>query len=261
VPSGENPFGLSDSIEGREAQILSMIEAGKIDHEWVPLTYTKNGKTVTVQVSRRALALSDGANRLPVSLSFVSAQKAADMLGGAMLTTRMSDEIDKKAPTKLAPKDHLWQGPGTDESGSKTYRMLEQGALINADVGNAQGLVTNEGKDWVLTRRWWPPPEGTNDKPTLGEGLLGSPRNAANFGWYRSSASKSPGGVSVVQSVGLAHNKKHVDYSQLVRFVKLSPVTIDGTDYSLAEALSNPALSGALQDEGGTIPQPRHPDL
>lgn len=261
-PSVENPFGLSDDIGEREGQILALVESGSIDHQFMPLTWTAKGHTVTALVSRRALALSDGQNRLPVSISFVNTQKAADMLGAALLTTRMADEIQRQAALKLPSMDHLWQGPGTDESGAKTFRLLDQGKQLDSKVGSESGLVSNEGKDWVLTRRWWPPPEGVNDKPKAPEGAIGSPHNAANFGFYSaSSSSKSPGGMGVKQSIGLVHNRKHVDYSQMARFVKLYPVTIDGQDYSLADALADPALSGALQDEGGTIPAVRHPDL
>jgi hypothetical protein len=143
---------------------------------------------------------------------------------------------------------------------SKTFRMIEQSAAIDAKVGSEPGLIANEGKDLVLTRRNWPPLMGTGvDAPP---GTKGSMHNGANFGWYLSSSpSKSPGGEPVIQSVGLAHSMNHVDYSQLVRLAKRGSLTIDGAPVPIASALADPATSPLLQDEGGTIPSDRHPDL
>lgn len=243
-----NPFGLSDQVGAREQQILSAIGVGNFDHEWVPIKWTKNGHTVQVDVSRRALALYDGASRTIVSLSFANAQKVADMLGGVMLTTRAADEIAKQAALKIAPKVQNWAADG---SMAKTYRLLEQSMELAQEVGDFGGLVANEGKDWVLTARWWTDPDPAKR------------HNAANFGWYGGPFAKStsPGGATVVQSIGLVHNKAHVDYSQLLRFMREGSLYVDGSPMSIAAVLADSNLSSLLQDEGGTIPQPRHPDL
>jgi hypothetical protein len=67
--------------------------------------------------------------------------------------------------------------------------------------------------------------------------------------------------MKVIQSVGLAHDMGHTDYSQLLRFVRPDSLTIDGSSYGYAEALADPSLSNVIQDEGGTLPAARHPDL
>jgi peptidoglycan hydrolase-like protein with peptidoglycan-binding domain len=244
--TASNPFGLAEGLTARENQILAAVQAGQIDHEWVPVSWTKDGHTIEVQASRRALALREGPNRTIVSVSFATAQKIADMLGAVMLTTRVSDEIAKQAALKIQPIERAWYKDG---SMAKTARMLEQSASIEQKVGDFAGLVANEGKDWVLTARWWNDPD------------FAKRHNAANFGWYRESAtSTSPGGMKVVQSIGLTHGPTHVDYSQLGRFMKPT-VWIDGDAFSVAEVLADPARAKLLHDEPGTIPQPRHPDL
>jgi putative peptidoglycan binding protein len=260
-PTVGNPFGLSALASDREGQILSFVGQGSYEHEWVPLTWTKDGHTASILVSRRALALSDGTNRLTVNASFNTAQKIADMIGGAMLTTRIADEMWRQAGTRLGILNKSWN---TDSpvTGGKTDRMYEQSNDIAqklAQKGDSGGIVANEGKDWVLTRRFWNPPAGVNPS-TAGQGATGSPHNAANFGWYPG-GSKSPGGEPLIQSVGLAHERTFTDYSQLLRFVKPDSLTIDGVPYDYAAALSDPALSGIIQDEGGTLPAARHPDL
>jgi putative peptidoglycan binding protein len=261
APTTGNPFGLAETIDEREGQILDWISQDAVDHQWWPLTYqTKDGHTVKIDVSRRALALSNGPNtRLIVNGSMRSAQKAADMLGGSIPTTRILDEIAKQATTipmpAGAPPSRKWQGTGGDDTGSKTFRMYDQSNYLEKYVKGAEGLVDGEGKDWVQTRRYWAVPVGTNtgDKPT---------KNHANFGWhYGPAASKSPGGMPVIQSIGMVHGPGFTDYSQLWRFVRNGSLTIDGQPWDWAAALADPTVSQYIQDEGGTMPAARHPDL
>lgn len=248
-----NVFDLSDKIAERENQILSYVAAGNVDVDWVPVSWSKNGHDVMVLVTRRALALADGqGSRLTVSTSFNTAQKIADLLGASMLTTRVSDEIWKQAQKKVQPLSR----PIT----SKTADMIDQSRRIDEAVAGATGLVANEGKDWVLTRRFWTPADGGTFQPGKCMGVDISTHNSANFGWYGSGSSKSPGGETVIQSVGLCHDRSHVDYSQLLRFMQ-PVVMIDGQPRQLASVLADPDLSSLLQDEGGILPGTRHPDL
>lgn len=269
-PTDENVFGLAEEpspIKGdtpnphwlaqREAQIMGYVAGGQFEHHWHPITWTKNGRVVRALVSREPLALRQGANRLYVSTTFDTAQAIGDMIGGAMLTTRISDEIHRQAPVKIPPMTRNWYADGTM---GKTGRMIEQSAaLVSAVASGGSDLKSNMGKDWVLTRRNWPPPAGTGVESP--QGASGSRHNGANFGWYMAGASKSPGGEGVIQSIGLMHDRAHADYSQLLRYVKRDSITVDGAPVSYAAALADPALSALLQDEGGTIPSDRHPDL
>lgn len=258
TPMPDNVFGLAPSIPEREAQIMAYIASGQYDHEWLPIQWTKNGRTVRALVSRRALALhGPSGEHLIVSTTFPTAQAIGDMIGGAMLTTRMADEIWRQAGKRLDPLTRPWSQDG---SMSKTSRMIEQSAALQALAGDVDGLVANEGKDWVVTRRNWVPPIGTGvEKP---ETQSGSRHRGANFGWYTPlGSSTSPGGERVIQSVGLAHDMSHTDYSQLLRYVQRNSVTVDGVHVDLDAALADPELSPLLQDEGGTMPADRHPDL
>lgn len=258
---------LSENIATREKEILTAVAAGNVDHQWTPIEWNAGGHHVRALVSRRALAITDGAaGRLIINASMPTAQKIADMIGGALLTTRMADEIWRLADVKIAPLTRPWSQDGTM---ANTSRMVEQSATLDSKIADdGVALVANEGKDWVLTRRWWTPPEGTGiEKP---EGTCSpkgtvppwcSRHNSANFGWYGAGTSQSPGGEQVIQSIGLAHDKSHTDYSQLLRYVRTDSVTIDGASVDLEQALADPALSSALQDEGGTLPGIKHPDF
>lgn len=252
-------LNLPDGLDAREAHILAAVASGQIEHDWYPIEWTQDGHKVSLMVSRRALALADGGERLIVSTTFNTAQKVADTLGAALLTTRVADEIQKQATTKLDPITRPWSQDGTM---GKTFRILEQSAKIDQKVGSAGGLVSNEGKDWIITRRNWTTQQGGTNPVETPEGTKSSRHNGANFGWYYGpAASKSPGGMPVIQSVGLAHNRQHADYSQLLRFVNPESLFIDGMRRNWAAALADPAVSHLLQDEGGTLPGARHPDL
>lgn len=240
VPS--DVFALSESIPEREKQIMAAVAAGMVDHHWWPLELSRAGRTCKILVSRRALALSQGGQRLVVSLSYNAQQGVASMLGARMLTSRISDEIWKQASTRLTPITRPWSQDGTM---AKTSRMREQSAAVDAAVAGASGLVANEGKDWVITKRFWSEPAKRH--------------NSANFGWYGAGSSKSPGGLQVIQSIGLAHDRQHVDYSQLCRFVR-TEVLVDGAATSYRDVLTDPELAPLLSDEG-PLPDDAHPDL
>ena len=273
TPSAGNPFGLSNLKTQREGQILALVQQGSYEHPWHWLEYdTPDGHHVKIRVSRRALALSDGTHRLIVSTSFNTAQKVADMIGAAMGTTRIWDEAHRHAGTKIQPQTRSWN---TDSpvTGGNTDRMYEQSNAVNAKVAQAgdSGFVDGEGKDWVITRRFWNPPAGTNPNQTPAN-TVGSPHNSANFGWYSDLAGlKSPGDQNtaaggktekVYQSIGLAHDRDAFqDYSQYLRFVDPNSLEIDGVPRDWGAALADPTVSKYIQDEGGTIPSSRHPDL
>lgn len=251
-----NPFGLPDAVPAREALMLDLFAQGKHDIEWVPVSWQKDGHTVAVLVTRRAVALSNGSDRTIVNMSFNTAQKLADLLGATMLTTKVADEIHKQAGLRIEPIIRTWNYKEGD--GGKTFRMLEQSAKVDQTVGDFPGLVSGEGKDYVLTRRFWLPPEGTGKEAP--HGVSGSRHNGANFGWYSDAAGlKSPAGLKVHQSIGLVHERPFTDYSQYGRFMK--GLQIDGKAEDIAEVLADPARSHLLQDEGGTLPGARHPDL
>lgn len=259
VPTATNVFGLADGVDARESQILSFAGEGLIDPDLVPLSWSRNGHSITVMLTRRALALQDARGRLMFSMSFKGAQALLDQIGLMMLTTRVADEAWAQGK-RMSPTNQPWN---TDSpvTGGKTSRMIEQSAKVEQKVGGDGGIVANEGKDWVLTRRFWTPPDGSGVETP--QGTKSSRHNSANFGLYMPGPgwSKSPGGADVIQSIGLAHERSFVDYSQLVRGIAPT-VVVDGSSMSAAAVLADPALAPLLSDEVGfTLPATRHPDL
>lgn len=235
---------LSTSLATREQQILEAIAGGDGIIEWVPITSSANGHTATILVTRRPVAIQMGGGKLIVSASFRTAQKIADMLGASMLTSKVSDLMWQQAQTRLQPTNRPWV---TDGSMGNTARMFEQSAYLEQRAGGSTGITGNEGKDWILTKRFWTGP----DTP---EGTKSSRHNSSNYGWYL-----SPSSTAVIQSNGMAHDKNHADYSQLLRFMQ-STVIVDGSPMQMQQVLSDPVLSALVSDEG-PLPATRHPDL
>lgn len=246
---------LATSVAERESQILSAVSSGRADIQWTTVTSSAGGRVAKFVVTRRAVAVDVGGRVIP-SMSFAGATRLADAAGARLLTSRLADLIWQQASTRLQPLTRTWN---TDApvTGTSTSRMLQQSAAIDAAVGGASGLVANEGKDWVVTRRFWP--GAGNSGSEAPHGTPGSRHNGANFGWYGIGNSRSPGGELVVQSIGLAHERGFVDYSQLVRLVQTT-VIVDGLPTSIDQIASDPSLSALLSDEG-PLPSMRHPDL
>lgn len=255
--SGGGSFGatMPTSIAGGDAAIIAAVRDGFGNIQWSTVTSERNGHTGIFTVMRRALSIGPDSDRFIVSMSFNGAQGVAQQIGARMLTSKLADLIWQQASLRVGVLNHSnWVQDGT--MGNQA-RMREQSALLQAKTGNAGGLIANEGKHWVVTARNWTPPQGTGvEKP---QGSLSSRHNGANYGWYADNAtSVGPGGLKVFQSVGLAHDRNHRDYSQLV-VLAMNPCIVDGFPTTLDAVIRDPVLSALISDEG-PLPAMTHPD-
>lgn len=225
----------------REAFILDAVAAGKhLPLDWVPLTVQHSGHSMEVLVMGDALRLGDDARFLRVTVTHRTAQQVADLLDGALPTTRISDYTHVAAGAKLRA---CLQKP--DAGMASTQRMWTHSDAVT-EARQAYGkpsLASTVGKDWVLTNS-----------------LVGRPDRAANYGWHDTGAAyESPGGLAVWQPLGLAHDLDHVDYSQVVRLVSRK-ARLDGAEVDLFDLLVDAKLSEALSYEG-PLKLLRHPGV
>lgn len=239
---GGKAFGdaMPEQGDAREEYILDAVRNGHGIFEWGEVVSTANGHTARIPVMRKALAIGVPGDSLRVSVKFPTAQRIADEIGATMLTPHVSNLIAKQASVKPAPRPQ--QAWVADDTMAKTKRLKEYDAIIDSVVpADAQGLIANEGKNWVITKRNWTDPD------------LNKRHNGANHGWYISS------GKGLIQDRGLVHNLDHVDYSQLL--VLMAPIIeVDGQPMHVANVLGSPEFAPLLSDEG-TLPGARHPDL
>ncbi len=213
----------------REALLLAEVTAGNIVHDWATITVASAAHSIELDVSQDALRVGSQGDAVRITVNAETAQHIADHLDAMLLTARMSDLVRQQAAVVIAPAT---QTPNA--AMANTSRMVLHSKTVDQRVAGQGGLVANAGKDWVLTNK-----------------LISQPGRAANYGWHVASSSY-PGtlpGLFVLQPLGLAHNRYHVDYSQTVRVVSKG-CRVDGVERLLVDVLSDPALAPLVCHEG-----------
>lgn len=227
LPEGKTAAQIAD----RERSIVQAVDSGHYIHDFNTFEVTGGGHRAIITVSRDTLQIGERDDSFRVSLSASAQLHVAGLLGCRLLTPKLADIIYERAEVKLIPLTQAWWQDG---SMAHTRRMLEQSRAIDARLATAgadrDALVANAGKDWVMLRSL---PRG----------------RAANYGWIGSGKDKSVTGLPIVQSVGTAHDDRHVDYSQLPRFV-LRYVQLDGVDIDIDDVLADPSACKLIAHDG-----------
>jgi hypothetical protein len=207
----------------REGAILDAVTAGQARLVWTTIEARHLGHIATIRVSEDALAIGDADDWVRVTVNHTTAQQIADHFNALLPTTRISDLIFGHAAVRLTPcLQHA------DADMALTSRMLQHHEAVELKRAGRPGLVSTVGKDWVVTNR-----------------LVGRPDRSANYGWHDSAA---PNGL-VWQPLGLAHDRWHVDYSQVVRLVDRN-IEVDGVARDLVDVLRDPELAPLVSSEG-----------
>lgn len=245
----------------REEQIVQAVKDGHANYGWSRLVIGPVDDTyLTLPVFSRGLRVGT-TNPVQVEGNFLTAQRIADLIGGAMLTPLVSDEIYKQGTLKIEPILTNWSEDGTMAS---LDGMVDYSASVDKKVPQdlsqmTNPLVANDGfKDWVLTKRFWSDPiAGKDYNPAAGRKALWS----ANYGGYTNSAnSTNQVGMKLHQPVGLAHNFGHTDYSQKLKYMGLYGM-LSGKHEGLIHVgtlLRHPTLHKLLSYEG-PLPSWKHP--
>lgn len=212
--------------EAREEAFLAAIEAGNYDPiVWTPLGVgLESGHDLLLQVASDALKIEG----IRITVNMTTMQKIVDVLGHAFPTSKTSDLIRKYADIILGA---CTQNP--DAKMAYTSRMIEHSKAVDKALAGRSGLPCTVGKDWVLSNQ-----------------LVGKPDKSANYGWHSPGAQyTSPGGFKLWQNLGLAHDRWHVDYSQVVRLVSRNCL-LNGEPRDLMELLQDPEIAKLLSYEG-----------
>lgn len=254
LPSDKGPL--------REAMLLSGIQDGLFDPiEWKYVTSFGEAGTplegwrLSVPVMNDTLKIQG----VRITTDYDTADAIARELGVQMLTPFVSAMTYAQADAKLS-----YTAP--QPASSKTSEMIRTSKLVDAKlkkafVGPGVPLVGNASKDWVITRRFLEP--GVHAKSKQPRATA-----AANHGLYKRD-------FDPVQLVGLAHNRKHVDGTQGLRYMRGDSILTspDGleqdvtTSFVLMDENLAPLISGVRgklrgkQVGEGALPFDAHPDI
>lgn len=225
--------------EAREEAILQAVRDGlSLPIQWCGIKSVAGPHFCIFYVASDALMIGEEDDYVRVNVTHTGAQQIADMLGYTLPTTKIADLTHAQATVSVLPCP---QTP--DGAMAYTSRMVKHSQAVTAHVAGRTGLASTVGKDWVLTNK-----------------LVGKPDSAANYGWHVPSGKyRGPGGLAVLQPLGLAHNRQHVDYSQVLRLIHRR-VMVDGIDMLLENVLQDPELATLVSDEGA-LKVTRHPGV
>lgn len=248
-------------LERRDDLIVQYVSEGRASWQWSTFTHSDKGRTVTLQALTDCVQL-EGCR---VDLSATGLQRAADWIGGLLLTPQIADLVYAAAPLKVRPY--------TRTITASTAAMRAHSAQIDAALGSTLGtaLTADCGKDWVLVNALVNRPAGAE----LPAGVV-----AANYGWHcppdqiemvngravwrgvKLDPTASPFASTrwLIQSVGTRHARSHVDYSQTARIVSIDSA-IDDASRDLRSVLQDSALAYLVSHEGplATLRQPGVP--
>jgi len=230
------PESYSKDGDIRDSMILQAIAEGNVRPiTWSPVHLEMPGHSGTAWVMSDALGVGDADDWVRINASQTMEQEIADMLGLRLLTAKLADEIHKQAGIVIRPAiDPV--NLAADDKMADTSRMLLHHQKVQEKLSNdyhLTDLISTVGKDWIITNQ-----------------IAGFPNKGANYGWHdRLAKTLSEGGLPLWQQVGLAHNRFHADYSQVVRLV--SPdVMVDDQWMTYEDVLTSPELSPLLSYEG-----------
>jgi N-acetyl-anhydromuramyl-L-alanine amidase AmpD len=232
----------------REAAIRQLILDGNYAPiSWIAVPVSYNGHKGTLSVMSDSLRLGTAADSFRIAATAQTAQLTADDFNEdegrddvTMPTTHMVDVAWKAANAVQysactqsvdVPIDAEANPPGPMNLAHMQRIKTHHDAIEQKRDGRC-GIINNF-KYWVLTNKY-------GKRPT----------SAANYFFADSRAPYlSASGIRMWQTLGLRHNALHVDYSQLLWYVK-STMIVDGVERSVEEVGSDPELCGLVSSEG-----------
>jgi hypothetical protein len=179
-----------------------------------------------------AIGSDDDFCRIPMTPG--TAQRLADLFGGSLLTSKLSDNIWSKA--EVRPEPFFYKPVGN--ANELVTKFVEHNAQIEKQLAGAEGrhgqLVAGIKKDVIISSR-----------------IADRPDRVVIYGWHK------PDGVPI-QPVYNGHIWWYVDYSHGIRLMN-AQVLLDGRPVMMADLLSDPVLFRVVSDEEKPAGMPYYP--
>lgn len=222
--------------------------------DWTTIESVHGELKLHIAVMRDAMKI-DGI-RYPATA--IDLQKVADYLDCLLLTPKVLDLIWLEAGKTGVQFDPVINSKYMGKTVIVAIMPARDvSELVDAKieaVGDNGGIIASVGKYWVLTNK-------------LLSGKFGASQ-ACNYGWHSSTApyaAVTPG-LKVWQSVGSAHNNRHVDPSQVIRLMHRDAWLSRGGEpaeyVDLRTVATDPELVPLISHEGvlKVLRQPGVPD-
>lgn len=221
-----------------EAIIQAVRDQLYLPIQWCGIKSVSGAHFCILYVASDALRIGEPDDFVRINVTHTGAQTIADIMGYALPTSKIADLLHEQAAVVVSP---CTQSP--DSKMAYTSRMLKHSQAVTTKIAGKEGLASTVGKDWILSNK-----------------LVGKPDLGVNYGWHDKSAPyTSQGGLKMWQTTGTAHNRFHVDYSQVLRLVHRW-LLVDGKDMLLENVLTDPELAPMLSYEG-VLQVVRHPGV
>lgn len=193
-----------------------------------------NLHTLEYEVMPDYLAIGSDKDFCRIPMTPGTAQKLANLFGGSLLTSRLSDNIWANAEVRLAPFNYVPVGNANE----LVEKFVEHNAQIERQLAEAGGrhgqLVAGIKKDVIISSR-----------------IAERPDRVVIYGWHK------PDGKPI-QPVYSGHIWWYVDYSHGIRFMN-AQVLVDGTPMMMDALLGDPVMFRIVTDEETPISGSSYP--
>ncbi len=219
-------------LREREEEIYRSISTGNIP-DFLRYTLTLKGEfadsegklhQIIYETMPDYLAIGNNHDYCRIPMNPFTAQKLADLFGGSLITSKLSDHIYQMAEKQLVPFYYKPEGNANELPG----KFEEHNNQIENQLGESGGkngqLVAGIKKDVILSSR-----------------LDSLPGKVVIYGWHK------PDG-NPVQPVYSGHVYWYVDYSHGIRLIN-NQVLVDGEPRLFSELLKDPVLYRIFSNE------------
>lgn len=213
----------------RDKKILDAVSSGLAYCYWLPVISEIPGYRAVFQVCDDAVRvdLEDG-SRFRVQVTAKLAQQCADIIGGSLITSKISDLAYKQANVILGASPLAASAAMVTTARSKTYNEV-----VEKKRAGKTGLIRDCGKAWIL------------------DNALAYSLGAVNYGFYdRNAPAVGPGGFKMWQTVGTRHNALHTDYSQTLILMESVCELNDEKAVPIASIMKDPKLAKLINYSG-----------
>jgi hypothetical protein len=188
---------------------------------------------VIYQVMPDYLAVGSNEDFCRIPMNPHTAQRLADLFGGSLVTSKISDHVYENAAIKLSPFFYKPVG-NQNESVEKFVEHNNQIELQKKEAGGQNGqLIAGIKKDIILSHQ-----------------LSDLSNKVIIYGWHQLDGKP-------IQPVYAGHVDWYVDYSHGIRLIS-QMIKIDGKELAISQILQDPILFKLISDEEEPMLQPRY---